>query len=152
MAKEFYYETKIYNNIIDKINNIIDNNLIKNRIETNKHSTHNGFQTHNIIDLFSENLLKEIVPVNNLYKDIFHIHYISYNKGGFQKLHNHIRTEKLSFILYLNDSDGNTVFSDILKEAIPSKGKLIVFSSNLMHYSKPSYKNKKIIVGAISKK
>ena len=152
MAKQFYYETKIYNNIIDNINNIIDNNSIKDRIETNEHSTDNGFQTHNIIDLFSENLLKEIMPINNLYKDIFHIHYISYNKGGFQKTHNHIRTEELSFILYLNDSDGNTVFSDILKEVIPSKGKLIVFSSNLMHYSKPSYKNKKIIVGAIGKK
>jgi len=33
-----------------------------------------------------------------------------------------------------------------------AKGKLILFSSSLMHYSKPSYKDKKIIVGSIGKK
>ena len=152
MAKELYYETKIFNRIIDQVNALINKYPINNRIETNKHSTHNGFQTHNILDLFSEDLLKEIVPVNNLYKDIFHIHYISYFGGGFQRAHNHRRTEEFSFILYLNDSDGSTIFNSISKEAVPSKGKLILFSSSLMHYSKPSYKDKKIIVGAIGKK
>jgi hypothetical protein len=81
---------------------------------------------------------------------LFHIHLIEYFTNGHQSGHNHETTEDYSFILYLNDSDGNTVFEE-LGEIKPKKGRLIFFKSDLWHYGRPSTMNKKVAVGALKK-
>ena len=137
-------------NIIDEIIYILENNnLVSKNDET---CTVKGFQTNNIINLFKTDLLEKILPEEDFYKKIFHLHYINYNLNGYQKEHNHIRTEKYSFILYLNNADGNTIFEEPIKKSIsPELGKLIFFSSDIWHRSEISTNGKKILVGAVDK-
>jgi len=136
--------------IIDEIIYILENNNIDSVNEET--CTVKGFQTNNIINLFKTDLLKKILPEEDLYKKIFHLHYINYNLNGYQKEHNHIRTEKYSFILYLNDADGNTIFEEPIKKSIsPELGKLIFFSSDIWHRSEISTNGKKVLVGAVEK-
>ena len=83
---------------------------------------------------------------------MFHLHFIDYDKGGYQKPHNHVKTEKYSFILYLNDSDGLTYFEEPINEKItPKKGKTLVFKSDVNHGAEASFKNKRVLVGAMDK-
>ena len=63
MFKVSYIDKKI----IDKINFILENN---NLIKDDKTCTVGGYQTNNIVDLFSEDLLKEIIPEEDFYKKI----------------------------------------------------------------------------------
>ena len=140
-----YYE--IDKKIVDKILKIVNSYKgVDVSIDT---CTEKGFQTQNIVHLFPDNILKKIIPINELHKKIFHIHYIKYSKGGYQKEHFH-QPDNYSFILYLNNSDGDTVLENpVNKKFSPRKGKIIVFSGKILHYGKPSFKNKKILVGAI---
>tara|TARA_Y100001951_G_C11144743_1_gene185680 strand:- start:131 stop:580 length:450 start_codon:yes stop_codon:yes gene_type:complete len=116
--------------------------------------TENGFQTSNMLDLFNQNLLKKILPIKEIYDGIFHMHYIKYSQGGFQKEHNHAKTEQYSCIIYLNNADdGCTVLKDpVNKKIIPQKGKVIVFDAKISHFAEKSFGGKEIIVGAINKK
>ena len=144
-------EYKISDGIVNNYLEFLD--IFKEaKYEATDVTTRNGFQTKNILtyqsakDLTKE-LLSEIGNITNGL-DCFHIHLIEYFKQGHQEAHNHKRTEDFSFILYLNDADGNTVFENI-GEIGPKKGKLIYFKSDLMHWSKQSIRNKKIAVGAL---
>ena len=140
---EYNIDTKTINTVLKKIK---ENKLKKYPFET---CTKNGYQTNNIVNLFSHGLLKKIVPINELHKKIFHIHYIQYSKGGYQTEHLH-KPDDYSFILYLSNSDGDTVLKNpVNKKFTPKKGKVIVFSGQIFHYAEPSYKGKKILVGAI---
>ena len=146
MFECIYYE--IDETIVDKILKIIDS--YEGVDVSGESCTENGFQTDNIIHLFSEEILKKIVPINELYKKIFHIHYIKYNEGGHQIEHFH-PPDDYSFILYLNNSDGDTVLKNpVNKKFSPKKGKVIVFNGKILHYAEPSFKGKKILVGAIT--
>ena len=92
-----YYE--IDTEIIDQIIKIVNS---YEGVDDSYHShTQQGFQTNNIVNMFSHDLLKKIVPINELHKKIFHIHYIQYNRGGHQTEHLH-EPDDYSFILYLN--------------------------------------------------
>jgi hypothetical protein len=126
--------------------------LKKQNLKTNELvQTVNGFQTENVVNFFTEEIKFKILNNYNLLKIIKHIHFIEYFYGGFQKEHNHEKTENYSFILYLNDSDGNTVFK-LKNEEIkitPEKGKIVFFDAKIFHYAELSFKNKKIMVGAI---
>lgn len=116
--------------------------------------TKNGYQTINIVNLFNKELLKKVLRHKNFYKHVFHIHFIEYEKGGYQTIHNHFKTEKYSFIIYLNDSDGDTVFYNVNNKTIkikPEERKLLIFDSKIEHQALESFKNKKILVGAIFK-
>ena len=119
--------------------------------------TKNGYQTKNIISLFKKSLIKRMIKYKNFHKHVFHIHYIEYFEGGYQEFHNHETTEDFSFIIYLNNSDGNTKFYQVLKGqppviVKPEEGKIVIFSSHFGHEAGISNKNKKILVGAIFKK
>ena len=145
MFKVSYIDKKI----IDKINFILENN---NLIKDDKTCTVGGYQTNNIVDLFSEDLLKEMIPEEDFYKKIFHLHYINYNLNGYQRRHKHDLTEKYSFILYLNNANGDTIFEEPINKRIsPEIGKLILFSSNIWHMSKISNNRKRVLVGAVDK-
>ena len=147
-----FHEEIISLEVVNEAIEIIENNkkyFIDKSFET---CTENGFQSQNIINIFSRKLLKKIISFNNFFKKTFHIHYIKYRNNGSQKRHNHAQTEKYSFILYLNNSDGATIFFEPVNKTIhPEKGKLIVFDSSIEHEAAPSFKEKQILVGAIEK-
>ena len=136
---------------VDKILDCIKNNNFEDI--SFRTMTEKGFQTGNIINYFSKELLKEILPFNGFDERCFHLHYIEYSDGGRQVNHNHIDTEEYSFIVYLNDSDGGTYFQEpINTKVVPEKGKVIIFKSSVYHGGLPSFKNKKVLVGSIDKK
>lgn len=142
-----YVDYEIDETTLNEVTKIIDSHQGIN--VSNTTCTENGFQSDNILHLFSEKILKKIVFINNLHKLIFHIHYIKYNEGGYQKEHIH-ENDEYSFILYLNDSDGNTVLGNpVNKKFSPKKGKIIIFSGKTVHYCEPSFKRKTVLVGAI---
>ena len=143
-----FFKTKINDSIVDKITDIININKNKFLNISNDTKTINGFQSNNIVSFFDEDLKKKMMDNQCLYQDIFWIHYIEYENSGFQLKHDHGETEEYSFILYLNDSIGDTVFSHT--RITPEKGVLIIFDSKLSHRGAKSL-NKKILVGAIKK-
>jgi len=139
---------KLNSRVIEDIDKILSTNKFEDYSKDT--CTVNGFQTNNIIDIFSKDLLKQMIPYQDFSERTFHIHYINYRDHGHQKKHNHITTEKFSFILYLNDSDGDTVFEEpINMKVTPEKGNLIIFSSDILHYANKTFKNKRVLVGAI---
>ena len=144
-----FYTTKIKNKTVDKIVNLIEKKKINFIDESPATATVKGFQSKNIENIFDDTLKKQMLDNQCLYQDIFHIHYIEYFNQGYQEEHNHFNTEEYSFILYLNDSTGDTVFPH--KTIQPKKGLLVIFDSRFMHKGKKSL-NKKILVGAIKAK
>jgi hypothetical protein len=147
------FKTKVLNTTVDKLLKLLDQDLYPKDWSFKESCTNNGKQTENIISLIPKEILNEILFFNNFKEKLFHIHYIEYAQGGNQELHSHINTEKYSFILYLNDSDGDTVFLVDNKKLniTPKKGTLVLFSSDIPHYALKSIKNKKVLVGAIEK-
>ena len=147
-----FLETQIKKETLFKIKK----NILNKKLKPCKNLTHtiNGFQSENIIHLFNKNILKEIIPFFNLYEKIFHIHYISYKKNGYQVKHDHYKTEHFSFILFLNNGSGNTdfIFDNYVYSIKPIKNKLIIFSSNILHFGNKVKTKKQILVGAIEKK
>jgi hypothetical protein len=142
---------KYFKEILDIVSSIDETKFKLNEITCTK----NGYQTVNIVSLFNKDLLKNVLRYKNFHKHIFHIHFIEYKKGGYQTIHNHFATEKYSFIIYLNNSDGNTVFYNVNNKTIKIKPKertLLIFDSGIDHQALESYQNKKILVGAIFKK
>lgn len=146
LFKEIY----INKSVIEKIYLIL--NKLKYKDNSKGTYTINGFQTPNIFKHFNQKLLKEILPIEGFHKKIFHLHYIKYKENGFQHTHNHEKTEKYSFILYLNDSDGDTLFGKpINRRIMPEARKLIFFDSSILHRAEMSYKGKEILVGGVDK-
>lgn len=144
-------ECMIPDQIVDKILQMLKALEVNNLGTKEETCTKNGFQSPNILEFVGGSKIKsDIEKILDNDENIFHMHLIHYHGGGFQEPHNHARTEDSSFILYLNDSDGNTVFEN-LGEIQPKKGKLVYFSSDLVHYGKPSFQDKKICVGALKK-
>jgi len=139
----YYLDNKFVDEIIEIINTYDGKQIYKGTC------TQKGVQTNNIINLFNHKLLNKILPMQDIKTEVFWLHYIKYNEGGYQKQHNH-PNEKYSFIVYLNDADGDTVFKEPMNiEVAPEKGKVIIFDAKILHYAKPSFKEKKVLVGAI---
>ena len=117
-------------------------------------ATVNGFQTANILDFLSTKcLIDEVLEDITKQKKVMctHVHLIEYLFGGYQLEHDHKGTEDYSFILYLNDSDGDTVFASG-ERVTPKKGQLIYFKSDMLHSAEKSNLGKKIAVGALVKR
>tara|TARA_R100001510_G_C7646824_1_gene204137 strand:+ start:1496 stop:1939 length:444 start_codon:yes stop_codon:yes gene_type:complete len=144
-----FHKTTIRSEIVDEIIETVHKHKSNFVDVSHSTATEKGFQSPNILTIFDINLIKEMLDNQCLYQDIFHIHYIEYSNGGFQKPHNHFKSEEYSFILYLNDAVGDTIFSHTT--ITPKKGLLIIFDSSLEHSGKESI-NKKILVGAIKNK
>ena len=142
-----YLEYEVDKKIVDQVLKIIRDNKIKSCPVVT--ATQNGYQSDNIVKLFDNAILKKIIPINQLHEKIIHLHYIQYGKGGYQEEHLH-KPDDYSFILYLNNSDGDTVIKHpINKKFTPQKGKIVVFNGKILHYAEPSFKGKKVLVGAI---
>ena len=144
-------EYKIDHSLVDELIKSLDLFKSVQFAAPDETATRNGFQTGNILKfdssraLISE-ILKDVIKDKKV--ECFHVHLIEYFKGGYQEEHDHANTEDYSFILYLNDSDGNTVFKDGLSIK-PEKGKLVYFKSDLIHWGEESNLSKKIAVGAL---
>jgi hypothetical protein len=154
-------ENKIEENIVDKFLHTLD--VFKdlrpdlNRSLLPNHSCVNGYHTGNILKFnFTVKMVNEIldkIPYGDTV--LHHVHLIHFYESGYEKAHDHKQTEDFSFILYLSNSeDGHTCFK--LKEELykvkPEKGKIIFFPSDIWHWGEPSSGNKKIAVGALSRK
>jgi hypothetical protein len=61
--------------------------------------------------------------------------------GDYTKQHNH-GSSYLSGVLYLNDHPQKLYFPTIQQEIIPRKGRFVLFSSFLIHYTKRNLKHK----------
>jgi hypothetical protein len=150
-----FLKRKILKKYFKDLLNIISN-LDKEKYQLKEETcTKNGFQSINIISIFNKEILKNIINYKDFYKNVFHVHYIEYYKSGYQTIHNHEKTEKFSFIIYLNNSDGDTIFYNVNNKTIkvkPKERQLLIFDSSINHQALPSYKKKKILVGAIFKK
>lgn len=153
-----FLQKKISKNVLKDLKKTIESiNLEKEKL-LEITCTKNGYQSRNIFSFFKKSLLKKAINYKDFHKHVFHIHYIEYGKGGYQELHSHETTEEFSFIIYLNNADGNTFFHGVLKGrpaavvAKPEEGKIVIFSSHYGHEAKVSNKNKKVLVGAIFKK
>lgn len=120
--------------------------------------TFGGKQTENILNQKEINLIS-----NGLFNviesgfgeacpkfEIVHIHAIDYMQGGYQIPHTHMDTENFSFVLYLDDTESETLFwvNGDIKGFKSEKGKLLVFDSRLLHWATPTNTRKRVIVGA----
>jgi hypothetical protein len=129
-----------------------------------KYTTINGYQTKNLIDLiqtenpiatYLKNIKSDIESHIDARFEYYWIHVVSYQKEGFQEKHKHSHNEDCSFILYLNDcSDGETNFyvnpeRNIQYKITPECGKMVVFSSSILHDSEKTNQNKKVLVGGL---
>ena len=87
-----FYKTTIKSEIVDKIVETV--NKYKFNFEDVSHDTNTekGFKSPNILNIFDNNLIKEMLDNQCLYQDIFHVHYIEYFDGGFQAIHNHFKS------------------------------------------------------------
>ena len=150
-SKRSVEEHKISDDLVEDLLSTLE--ILKDQgLDTSKGTcTINGFQTENILKYkTTQEVAHKIILQLKKDLNLFHIHLIEYHQAGAQTAHDHKQTEDYSFILYLNDSDGNTVIENY-GEIAPEKGKLIFFDSDITHYGKPSMKGKKIAVGALKK-
>ena len=143
------YITHIDNDTVDKINSTLHSLVIEE--ETGDRATRGGFQSVNIRHGFDYRILTRFLPFDFAYRTDW-IHYIEYDVGGFQKRHKHEKHEKFSWVLYLNDSDGDTVFyneklNDNYKELTvqsrnkPVKNQAVLFDGLQYHSSSVPEKN-----------
>jgi hypothetical protein len=146
-----FIEKYIDKKTLKKIKYILNRHKIS-FIKSDKIATKNGKQSNNIVSFFNEDIYKKILPFN-FYEKVFHVHYIKYDVSGTQVKHDHSKTEKYSFILYLDNGSGNTVFEfNTFKYSIkPSKGKILIFSSDIFHKGEEVKDKKEILVGAIDR-
>ena len=149
------FSDKIHLKTIDYLNHLLDFNM-KNVPETEYPScTKNGYQTANIITYLNDSYKKELLKKHFNIKDLHHVHLIHYYSNGYQELHHHEQTEKYSFVVYLNDADGDTVvYLKNNKEyrITPKKGKIVYFPGHLLHEGLLSTTNKRVAVGSLQRK
>lgn len=141
--------------VVDQILDICQNHKDNNPNSDTNVCTVMGYQSGNLVSNKElHNIVMKFIR-DRRYLDfkLRWLHYIDYDEGGYQKSHNHEKTEKLSFILYLTDCQmgGETVISDGDTEYkfLPQKGRLIVFNAKNYHSAMPTIDKKKVLVGAL---
>ena len=129
---------------------ILDSSMCKKLIDIHNNSNEvKKFRDTFILTFFNKEVLNIIHKKFKIKKLLSpdNMEIVKWPMGSFMKKHRDTGDD-ISFILYLNDSDGNTVFEDVC-EVSPKKGKLVLFKSDVRHYGKPTNTNKKVAVGAL---
>ena len=133
-----------------------------NQQNIDKYNTFKGIQSKNVLELddfqrdsnFQE-CLKNILDIvqRNLHLNLYYywVHFIEYERGGYQTEHNHAHNEDYSSILYLNTCRGGETYFNINQPVSfsPKKGRMITFPSYINHGGKKTslwFNNKKILV------
>ena len=126
---------KIIEHILEHFNYLKFRTLNQKSVTTTVSA--NGYQTGNAITPF---LKKELTPIlEDLSKqetNFNYMHVVEYHAGDYQGLHDHSHSDKYSFILYLNDADGDTIFQyadNRIVRVTPEKGKIVVFNPDILH-------------------
>lgn len=163
---EFLYLDRAPEHIVNYFDIFLEESLNNPKLVCKqKTNTINGKQSINLIDNLDKNLRisftnEFLMPVVKdflgLYTisgiDFDYLHVIKYNKGGKQNKHTHNIYEDYSFILYLNDCEGHTIFypsGGDPKLISPKRGKIVVFPSYLVHEATISTIEKRVVVGSI---
>jgi hypothetical protein len=155
------YTDVIAETTVNSFHSVLDQ--IKNLSPAINNCTHNGFNSHNVISVIPKETIQDIAEKTKKYLNsvvencihyeyyIDHIHLIHYSAGGWQEGHTHKSSEDYSFILYLNDSDGDTLIYEgkNIIPITPKRGKIVFFSSHLLHEGTVCVDEKKIAVGSI---
>ena len=152
LDENYIYVDKVSDNVVNySIDLLKDLKFKEMKIYDLDIFTKNGFQTRPCLWYFDTKILDEMVGKYADYRKIDHLHLIEYEKSGWQKEHTHEKTDWFSFVLYLNDSDGSTVFNIDEKEfeVKPEKGKIIYFSGKIKHKGLETTMNKKVLVGSL---
>ena len=148
------YEDSVDDRVVDYFNQFLDQ-LIKDgyKCETPV-KTRNGYQVGEILDKvndsYKKGLLKDHFDIDRLH----YMHMIHYYNEGYQKIHSHVHSEEFSFLMFLNDCDGDTVFffeDGQFINVTPECGKIVYFSGNLAHEGRKSSGGKRVVVGGIDK-
>jgi hypothetical protein len=156
--------------IIEDILSETSTNILQEILEKSKKtlsasntSTINGFQSKNVISFIPKNVLNELYEKtenfltkflkNCSYYEFYidYIHLIHYNTGGYQTGHTHKDYEDFAFIIYLNNSDGDTkiyVGPEIINIK-PLHSKMVFFNSQYYHEGLSCTNEKKVAVGSI---
>ena len=121
------------------------------KVDVDSTYTFNGIQTTNIEMCYSDAQKLRILKDRFPYQSLHHMHLIEYFEGGYQERHDHKKYEDYTFIIYLNDADGDTLFyfNDETIRVTPKRGQILLFSADILHEGLPSYQSKKVLVGAI---
>ena len=129
---------------------ILDSSMCKKLIDIHNNSNEvKKFRDTFILTFFNKEVLNIIHKKFKIKKLLSpdNMEIVKWPMGSFMKKHRDTGDD-ISFILYLNDSNGNTVFENVC-EVTPKKGKLVLFKSDIKHYGKPTTTNKKVAVGAL---
>ena len=90
--------------------------------------------THNLIESIPSEYRQEIVKDFFPYDALFHLHIIKYPKGGELNYHTHIKFEKKSYIVYMDDVGGTTLQTPEGELFVKSeRRKIIWFNSEFPH-------------------
>lgn len=159
---QFCFSKKSLDDLEKKFDECIDNSKLL--IDQDSTCTLNGAQTINVINFLDQSFFVEVYGfidkyLQNYYSNqllfyqyyINHIHFIKYEKDGYQKDHKHDAFEDHSFILYLNDSNAATQIwqgNKILKVS-SKRGIVVLFNSSLWHGSTKCDSIRKVVVGSI---
>ena len=166
----FTVENYITNQILSSFNKYKHNK--SNLIDTSICNTNKGIQTDNALDLKDFREDKKFEKCLDYLLNLLHresgqsylsfnwVHFVEYQRGGYQELHDHKESETFSSILYLNTCRGGETFfpnSTGLRHGdrltiSPIKNKMIVFPSYFSHKANKTsswFINKKVMVMGI---
>jgi hypothetical protein len=153
-------ERYIGKNVVKDLKQLLKTEKL-NRNSTTLTCTVNGFQTKNLCE--REEYQYILDHLLSLVSDVFPpfkyrwFHLIDYESGGWQKEHDHTKTEDYSFIVYLDTCTrgGETIFrlpENQLFVSAPIKGKVLFFPSTIPHWGEKTIFRKRVAVGALKYK
>jgi hypothetical protein len=155
---------QVTEDIIEYFDQFLTEYPSKSFIDISPICTEKGEQTPNVITQVDPNIVSKIkdtylFPAVDYIKpwyilediEVDSIHLINYLSEGRQLIHNHEDWEDYSWIIYLKDSDGDTIFYTYPETVRikPERGKIVIWKSYIDHEGLESLENKRIVVGSI---
>ena len=136
-----------------------------NKVAMGRVATVNGYQPLNIrpfdVDTIYTTPLKQAIDAKlaelQIPGRIFRSHFVSYDRGGYQKPHDHsVKSPENNFqpasltgiVCLLAGQGGHLVFED--QEIVMTQGDMYVWDSNLVHWTTPCESPKAIVAFDIS--
>lgn len=145
--------TSVNKEVTKDLTDILERLKKDNKEFANNNCTVNGFQTNSLHEEeYMKPYLDYIVSLlpNRLKHRWFHM--IDYDKTGYQREHDHAKTEIYSYIIYLDDSNSGHTYFNLNNNKLfikPIKDMIVFFPSYIMHGGLEVTDNKKIAVGAL---
>jgi hypothetical protein len=150
---EYLHKTTSSNNfpwhfLIDSANNIKGSLSLEKNYSWSHILFRDGQETSYTYNLFYPAVLQIFECLNLKNKKIIRLRLgmtTAYNEKLIHNSHTDFQFKHETILLYLNDSDGNTIFYDkknkIIQEVEPKKNKIVYFDGLIPHSSSKPYKN-----------